>query len=156
MKRSEREGDRWSGHVSFPGGRYDDGDADLLATAIRETREELSLDLEGTARPLGRLDDVAAIAKGKVLPMAISPFVFVQTEATPPLVLNDEAESAFWLPLDRVVSGELSGTLDYTMGPVPLKLSCWRYEGFVIWGLTHKMISRLLAVAGAQESSASG
>ncbi len=145
MKRSQRESDRWSGHVSFPGGRHDEGDADLLTTAVRETREELSLDLERVARPLGRLDDVAAVAKGKVLPMAISPFVFLQTETTQ-LKLNEEAESAFWLPLDRVQSGELNGTLDYTLGPVPLKLACWRYEGYVIWGLTHTMISRLMAV----------
>jgi 8-oxo-dGTP pyrophosphatase MutT (NUDIX family) len=145
MKRSEREGDRWSGHVSFPGGRYDDGDVDLMATAVRETREELSLDLERAARPIGRLDDVAAVAAGKVLPMAISPFVFVQTERAE-LTLNEEAESAFWLPLARVASGELSGTVDYTLGPVPLKLACWRFEDYVIWGLTHKMLSRLLAL----------
>ena len=47
---------------------------------------------------------------------------------------------------ERVVSGELNGTVDYKMGPVPLKLGCWNYEGYVIWGLTHKMLSRLLAI----------
>lgn len=65
MKRAEHPGDRWSGHVSFPGGREEDHDPDLLTTALRETHEELGLDLDASARLLGRLDDVRAVAKGR-------------------------------------------------------------------------------------------
>ena len=46
MKRAERHGDPWSGHISLPGGRYQASDGDLRVTAIRETREELGIDLE--------------------------------------------------------------------------------------------------------------
>lgn len=45
IKRAGRVGDRWSGHVAFPGGRRDPPDVDDRATAIRETREEVGLDL---------------------------------------------------------------------------------------------------------------
>jgi 8-oxo-dGTP pyrophosphatase MutT (NUDIX family) len=147
MKRADREGDRWSGHCSFPGGMEQAGDPSLVATAERETFEELGLVLSETARPLGALDDVRAIARGKVLPMAISPFVYVQTKPAP-LVLNHEAEAAFWLPLRRVASGELDDSLTYQLGPVPMTLSCWRWEGYEIWGLTHRMITDLLRVIG--------
>ena len=41
MKRVERQGDPWSGQISLPGGRFEPEDPDLLATAIRETEEEL-------------------------------------------------------------------------------------------------------------------
>ncbi|MDD9892235.1 MAG: NUDIX domain-containing protein, partial [Gammaproteobacteria bacterium] len=41
MRRAIREGDPWSGHVSFPGGRMDPEDASALATAKRELREEV-------------------------------------------------------------------------------------------------------------------
>ena len=45
IKRAGREGDRWSGHVALPGGGRDPTDLDDLATAVRETGEEVGLDL---------------------------------------------------------------------------------------------------------------
>ena len=45
IKRSARQGDRWSGHVALPGGRRDPTDKDDVAAAVRETREEVGLDL---------------------------------------------------------------------------------------------------------------
>ena len=145
MKRVTNPKDRWSGHVSFPGGRHELDDADLLQTAIRETREEVGLALNDCARLIGRLDDVRAIARGRALPMAITPFVFFQTRADP-IVLGDEAESFLWLPLDKVVSGRLSGKVPYKLGLVSMDLPCWRFEGYVVWGLTYRMISNLLQV----------
>src|SRR4051812_5040072 len=47
MKRAERAGDPWSGHISLPGGGYQASDGDLRVTAIRETREELGVELTG-------------------------------------------------------------------------------------------------------------
>jgi 8-oxo-dGTP pyrophosphatase MutT (NUDIX family) len=75
IKRSEHEGDPWSGHMAFPGGRHEPHDASLEATACRETMEELSLDLS-RGRLLGRLDDLAP--RNPVLPpILIRPFVAV-------------------------------------------------------------------------------
>ncbi len=143
MQRVQREGDRWSGHVSFPGGREEEHDPDLLATAVRETREEVGLDLSAGARVLGRLDAIRAVARGKVLPMSITPFVFVQ-EREQALALGPEAQAAFWFPLDRAASGELSGDYVHRVGPARLRLPCWRWEGYTVWGLTHRMLEGLL------------
>ncbi len=145
MERVRRESDRWSGHVSFPGGREEEDDPDLLATAVRETREEVGLDLTAAARPVGRLDTIRAVARGKVLPMSISPYVFV-LEREAPLVLGPEAESAFWFPLDRAATGELSSDYVYAVGPARLRLPCWRWEGYTVWGLTYRMLTNLLKV----------
>ena len=45
IKRAAREGDRWTSHIAFPGGRRDAEDVDDQATSIRETHEEIGLDL---------------------------------------------------------------------------------------------------------------
>ena len=152
MQRAERESDRWSGHVSMPGGNASDGDADLLATAIRETREEVGLDLARAARLLGRLDAVQAVARGKILPMTITPFVFALEDvaAGGALALGPEAQAAFWLPLDDAARGALDGVYEWKLGPVPMSLPCWRYDGRIVWGLTYKMVAALLTLV--QES----
>lgn len=145
MKRAERKGDSWSGHISFPGGREAEGDIDLRATAMRETMEEVGIDLAASARFLGQLDTIRAVARGRARPMTITPFAFVETRDMH-VVLGDEAVEAFWFPLDRAAAGELSGTFTYDLDASPLSLPCWRYEGRIVWGLTYQMLSRLLDV----------
>ena len=76
IRRAENEHDPWSGQMAFPGGRQDPGDPSPLAAAIRETREELDLDLERGGVCLGRLSDVAAVSRGRPLSLVIIPFVF--------------------------------------------------------------------------------
>ncbi|KAL9027579.1 MAG: hypothetical protein Q9196_003921 [Gyalolechia fulgens] len=46
IKRAARKGDRWTSHIAFPGGGRDPGDEDDAATSVRETMEEIGLDLE--------------------------------------------------------------------------------------------------------------
>ena len=145
MQRAERAGDRWSGHVSMPGGNAAAGE-ELIDTAIRETREEVGLDLDRAAHLLGRLDATQAIARGKLLPMTITPFVFAvdDTRAADALALGPEAVAAFWLPLDDAARGALDATYDYEVGPITTSLPCWRYDDCVVWGLTYRMVSQLL------------
>lgn len=145
IQRAERAGDRWSGHVSMPGGRMEDGDADLVATAIRETHEEVGVDLARGARLLGRLGATRAVAKGKVLPMTITPYVFHLVEPQP-ITLSPEAVASFWFPLDRAARGELDAAYEYRFGPLPLRLPSWRWEDRTVWGLTHQMLTDLLRV----------
>ena len=45
IRRAEKNGDPWSGHMAFPGGHIESSDTSLLDAAIRETREEIGLDL---------------------------------------------------------------------------------------------------------------
>jgi 8-oxo-dGTP pyrophosphatase MutT (NUDIX family) len=148
ITRAERASDRWSGHVAMPGGKQDEGDADLLATAVRETREETGIEL-ARARLLGRLDAIKAIARGRILPMTITPYVFHLAE-DPAIALSAEAVDAFWFPLGRAATGELDDRYEYRMGPLTWPLPCWRWQGRTVWGLTHQMLSDLLAIVRSE------
>ena len=141
MQRAERDSDRWSGHVSMPGGNAAPDDADLLATAIREAREELGLELEG-ARLLGNLRPLSPMSSGP-LGVEVTPFVFVTEQALEPQ-LGPEAQAAFWLPLELAASGSLDDT--YTYPGTERTFPSWRYESFIIWGLTWRILGDLLAL----------
>jgi len=141
MKRVVREGDPWSGHISLPGGRFQDGDRDLLTTAIRETREELGIEL-ADAQLLGNLTPLHPRTSGP-LGIEVTPFVFVARAAVEP-VCGPEAESAFWLPLPLAASGELDGTYIYPGSD--MTFPSWTFDGHVIWGLTMRILGELLAL----------
>jgi 8-oxo-dGTP pyrophosphatase MutT (NUDIX family) len=143
MRRAERDGDRWSGHVSFPGGLADPADPDLLSTAARETREEVGIDLLTRARLLGQLDSMRARSRGELLSLAVTPFLFVQEQEVEPRP-SGEAQAVFWLPLDRAASGDLDGFYPYERDGVSIRLGCWRYQEQVIWGMTYEILRGLL------------
>jgi 8-oxo-dGTP pyrophosphatase MutT (NUDIX family) len=142
MKRAERVGDPWSGHISLPGGRYQATDRHLLETAMRETREELGIDLVG-ARLLGHLPALHPQMSGP-LGINVTPFVFVTDVAVDP-VCGPEALEAFWLPLATAASGSLDAPYAYPNSE--MTFPSWNFEGYVIWGLTWRILGDVLALA---------
>lgn len=141
MKRVERDGDPWSGHISLPGGGYHpDDDEDLLATAIRETHEELGVRLTRDDL-LGSLAPLAPRTSGPAL-IEVTPFVFRTRQAIEP-VCGPEALAAFWLPLELAGSGAIDSVYEYPR--TNLTFPAWTYEGHVIWGLTRRILDDLLA-----------
>ena len=140
MKRAERDGDPWSGHISLPGGGYQADDPDLLATAIRETEEELGIQLT-RADLLGNLAPLAPRTAGPAL-IEVTPFIFRTTVALEP-ICGPEALAAFWLPLELAMSGTLDSTYKYPRSE--LSFPSWNYEGHVIWGLTRRILDDLVA-----------
>ena len=146
IRRAQRAGDPWSGHMAFPGGREDTGDESLLATALRETREELALDLAAHGRVLGRLGDLPAIARGRPINMVIAPFVFELTSVTELAYHPEEVAEAIWVPLDPLVRGTLRTTLDFDRDGQLVQLPAHDVEGRIVWGLTYRMLEDLFAL----------
>lgn len=142
IKRAEREGDPWSGHMAFPGGRMDPTDASPIAAARRECEEEIGLSLRQSAEEIGSLSELPAVAGGKIRPLVISPFVFSMPRI-PPLVPNHEVDEVVFVPLSYLLNESNRETMHYRKGGVNWELPCYRYEEKLIWGLSLKMIDDL-------------
>jgi 8-oxo-dGTP pyrophosphatase MutT (NUDIX family) len=147
IRRAEHEKDPWSGHMGFPGGRREPQDADLPATAVRETREETSLDLADDGQRIGALDEVVAMARGRPVDLVIAPFVF-RLRAGGDGAPSHEVVSLHWLPLERLLSPGTRSTLQYQHEGTALELPCLRIDGLVIWGLTYRMFESLRTILG--------
>jgi 8-oxo-dGTP pyrophosphatase MutT (NUDIX family) len=145
IRRSEKEGDRWSGHIAFPGGRVDAGDAGPREAAERETLEEVGLDLGG-ADYLGRLDDLT----GEKDAIVVSAFVYgIQRE--PPLVSNHEVDEAFWLGISQLEEPERRIQRQFDYKGLELSLPALRVldEGHpLLWGITYGFLAGFMERIG--------
>jgi 8-oxo-dGTP pyrophosphatase MutT (NUDIX family) len=139
IRRAERASDPWSGHMAFPGGRFDPRDPDVEQTAVRETLEEVGIDLRRDAELLGALDDVPAIVRGRAIGLVISPFVW-RMERDVTLTLNHEVNEALWTPIDPLFRGDRATTIDYPWEGQTLHFPGYDVEGRVVWGLTYQML----------------
>lgn len=147
IERATHPHDPWSGHMALPGGRMDPSDTDLLATATRETLEEIGLDLRAHATVVGALPIVDTRRQGLEQALSIAPFVF-GVSGEPPIQAGPEVADVFWTPVEPLVSGALDTRVRFQHGGVELSLPGWNVEGRVVWGLTYRMLHALFRAAG--------
>ncbi len=143
MRRAFRETDRWSGQIGLPGGHAEKEDEDLVATARRESREEVGVDPfsgEGAVH-IGPLPPVQATSHTQRLPLFITPIVFYRPEVEEP-VCGPEADEAFWLPLRGATDGSLFEHYRYEHEGLIRKLPSWKFEERTIWGMTYGILNR--------------
>jgi len=138
IKRAERAEDPWSGQVAFPGGRREPTDADLLATAIRETHEEVGVELTG-AMLLGALDDLQPRTP-TLPPVIVRPFVFAVADR-PPLVVDEEVQRAFWIPFRRLAEPGLYRDVTITIKGQQRTFPAYNLGDDVIWGMTERILT---------------
>ncbi|MEZ5574047.1 MAG: CoA pyrophosphatase [Halioglobus sp.] len=143
IKRAEREGDPWSGHMAFPGGRMDSADANGYAVAVRETEEEVGLLLGENDECIGRLSDLFARPRRGTFGMAVSPFVFrLDREVT--FTLNHEVAEVIWVPLEFLSDPDNLEEMIWDFKGVKMTVPCYHYDGRCIWGLSLMMLDELL------------
>ena len=136
IKRASHPDDPWSGQMALPGGRRDPGDASLAATAIRETREETGIDLDGVDL-LGQLDDHAPMTT-VLPPILVRPFVFA-LESRPAIEPNHEVERHLWASIGELAASEREARVK--VRDADLTVQAFHAEGEVIWGMTHRIIT---------------
>ena len=136
IERATREGDPWSGHMALPGGHREPTDADLAATAERETLEEVGLDLGAHGERLGRLSDCEPI---RGVPIAVRPFVYL-VPSRPTLTLSAEVRQALWVPVAPLLGGSRQATYTLQRGDQRLEFPAWDIDGHLVWGLTYRVL----------------
>ncbi len=142
IKRAERDGDPWSGHMAFPGGRAQADDPSPVATAIREAREEVGLDLSG-ATFVGALPVQMNPVRDPSPNFAIFPYVFRVPEWGPLVPQTGEVAGIHLIDGARLLAGEGRGEFHYVGYGYDLMLPCVRIDGTFIWGLTLRMVDQL-------------
>ncbi|HEX6185803.1 MAG TPA: CoA pyrophosphatase [Pyrinomonadaceae bacterium] len=152
IKRSEAERDHWSGHLALPGGRAEEDDESLLATAVRETFEEVGLDLRAGGEVLARLGTVTPQSPFAPL-ISVTPFVAVAPpryhmgESAPKtLELSGEVAAAFWVPVDELKRGGRSAVFRMAFAGVEREWPAYPSEHGVIWGITERILTEFLSL----------
>ena len=139
IKRAERVGDPWSGQVAFPGGKVQEGDSTLKETAIREAREEVGIDLEQDADFIGYFTPF----RTHTGTLDVFPSVFLlrkRVEVRP----NEEVSSYRWVKLEKLTAEQARSSYRVDEGGQTRETPALFVDGYVVWGLTHRIISSLL------------
>ena len=145
IRRATREGDPWSGHMGFPGGRRDPGDVCNVACALRETEEEIGVDLAEWGTRLGELSDVNTGWRKDRPEMLVTPFVFRVAEL-PKLTPNDEVDDVVWVPLHFLIDHHNREPLEWEWKGQKMATDSYLYDTYRIWGLSLMMIDEMISI----------
>jgi 8-oxo-dGTP pyrophosphatase MutT (NUDIX family) len=146
IQRALFEGDPWSGQIAFPGGREEPEDADLAATVARETFEETGFDLVSDATLIGVLDDLRPVSIRRPV-VVVRPFVYLMPVPPAP-VLSSEAADSFWVPLRVLLDRSSWRDTSVTAEGLEFSRFAFHHDGFVVWGMTERILSELLSIVG--------
>ena len=145
IRRATREGDPWSGHMGFPGGRRDPEDHSNLSCALRETEEELGVDLLRWGAPLGELSDVNTGWRKDRPEMLVTPFIFSVSEL-PALTPNHEVDDVVWVPLYFLMDESNREPLEWEWKGQKMETDSYLYDCYRIWGLSLMMIDEMMGL----------
>jgi 8-oxo-dGTP pyrophosphatase MutT (NUDIX family) len=137
---------RHAGEVSFPGGLHDPDDADLRATALRETQEEVGID-PGAVRVLGALPAIHTFVSG----ILVTPFVALTGPLASLVVSEAEIARVLEVPIRALAAAEEERLLREEGG------TSWRGWWYpmpdaTVWGATGFMVHELLAIVRKEAS----
>ena len=124
-----------AGEIAFPGGKWCEKDQDMLETAIRETKEELCLNVS-KENVVGQLDNVITLnSKYKIIP-----FIAI-LDTVPTLAGNSEVESILHIPLESFLN-----TMDEDNLPEHrsiMEMYTFTFEKYNVWGASARMLKQI-------------
>ena len=140
IKRSENPRDPWSGQMAFPGGHADERDRTLLDTAVRETLEEVEVNMQDQEL-LGHLRDV----QPKNAPMIVTPFLFLLLSEVHP-TSSQEAKEVLWVPMSFLLDPKNISSVKVAIGDQEVLMGCYVYSNHVIWGMSFRIIRDMISM----------
>ena len=146
IERARHEGDPWSGHMAFPGGRVEPADRDSRRTAERETQEEVGLSLASAAY-LGQLDDLEGRHAGRPAQMVISAHIYHLDEPAR-VVPNHEVQEVIWFPVAGLLEPDRQVDYPVSNGAHFPGILVGRPERHIVWGLTYRFVELLMRLLG--------
>ena len=123
-----------AGQVSFPGGRMEEHDEDVRATALRETREEVGIESEHVSI-IGFLDAMPTITG-----YAVTPVVGLVSDTASLVIDRTEVEYTFEVPLDFVLDESNDQLVEREFHGRRFRMVEFHYEQKRIWGATAQML----------------
>ncbi|NHI91820.1 MAG: CoA pyrophosphatase [Candidatus Lokiarchaeota archaeon] len=128
------------GEISFPGGKQDDDDKNLIDTALRETEEEVGIKRD-QIEILGRLDDLFTITK-----YIITPYVGLVKGNFKVNISDAEVHKVIKVPLH--IFGEngcfQEETWEQNKTIYPIYYYYWRRN--IIWGATAYIMNEFIEI----------
>lgn len=136
-KRSE-EVKYHKGEISFPGGVVDEGDSELIHTALREAREEIGLK-ESDVQIIGVLDDIVTITE-----FIITPIVGLFPYPYPFKISEVEIAELIEVPLSFLLKGDSFSEREIFRGGRKEIVYAYQYGKHIIWGATGRILKQFL------------
>lgn len=127
--------------ISFPGGTYEEGDENLLNTALRESQEEIGLRV-ADVEVLGELDDEVTSTSNFI----VSPFVCLMPWPYHFHISPDEVDEIIRIPIAALLEEGCLKPHPETLNGKRLESYAYHYDGKVIWGATARILKRFLEI----------
>ena len=124
-----------AGEISFPGGKLDVNDSDLLETALRETSEEIGLTISKD-QVIGQLEPVVTLNSG----FLILPFISI-VDKIPKLEANSEVEKIFHIPLESFLK-TMAKDPDPTHNLIQ-EMYTFEYQNQIVWGASARILKQI-------------
>jgi len=146
-----RRSDRLSSHrgqVAFPGGRFDRRDSSLVATALRETHEEVGI-APHSVDVLGGFEG----RETRSSEIFVAPFVGFVREPFELRPDPKEVAEIFEVPLAALEDRHYRGHYAWSRDGAPGRFPAILYAGQTIWGLTYELTLRFLEFSRRAEKT---
>jgi len=138
IRRAVRDGDPWSGQIGLPGGRWERDDGTLERTALRETQEEVGIDVGAHGMVIGQLDDLRP--RTPVLPpIIVRPFV-VALHSSPQLRSNYEVAETRWVRVGALFHPDARVRTSVHVRDIRMTVDAYQLGDFTVWGMTERIL----------------